>query len=228
MTFTKTLCLSALAVTVSGLAFTSAQADDLSGTRLAVHADYLWGKIEPEGFANAADAKLKSYETNDGGAGFELRHDWQNGDTVFGLFGTASWVDAKGGVSGTKTTTDNEGATVTTHHGFDTDLSLLAAVGGRVGHVVNDNTLLYIQGGIATGRVEITETGDGATATGDVSKTGYMAGVGIDVQLNERWSLGFSYNHYDLGEVNFAPAAYDAGRLDVTGNMAAISLGYRF
>ena len=261
MITSKTLCLTTLAVSVSSLALATApaRADDLSGLRIGVHGDYLWANVAPSGFADAGDTTLGDYDANSSGIGADVRYDWQQKDTVFGVFATFTSVDSHGGSSVDKEVTvpddeddteetpntegssgntvarivnpgviEAEGTTITESHGFDTDLSALFGVGGRVGHVINGNTLLYAQAGLASGKIKVVETGDNATASRKVTKTGYMAGVGIDLQMNEKWSLGFTYSHYDLGKVKFTPAAYAEGELAFKGNTASLTLGYRF
>ncbi|MBW8880171.1 MAG: hypothetical protein JF615_01755, partial [Asticcacaulis sp.] len=100
----KTLGLAALAVTVSALALPAA-AEDLSGTRFDVHADYLWGHVQPSGFSDAGDTALAGYDSNSSGVGVDLRHDWQNDSTVFGVFGSFTTFSATGGASVAKTVT---------------------------------------------------------------------------------------------------------------------------
>lgn len=210
-------------------AASSAQADDFSGTTLGVHADYLWGKVSPSGFANAGDKALTGYKADSGGGGMSIGHDWQSGTTVFGVFGSFAAYKAKGSTSQALTVADaeSEGTTIE-HHGFSTDLTSLAMAGGRVGMVVNDNTLLYAQAAVASGRLKIRETGDGATASSSRSRSGYAVGVGVERQLDTNWRLGFEWDHYDLGKAGFAPAAYGPGKISVHGDTAALTLKYRF
>jgi opacity protein-like surface antigen len=226
----KPLLLSTLTFSVSALALAAvpAAADDLGGTRIGVHADYLWGDVSPSGFAGAGDTSLPGYDVNSGGVGLDLRHDWQSGDTVYGLYASFTSLDATGGTTVEKNTTDNEGITVTEDHGFDTDLSWLASAGGRVGMVIDGNKLLYAQAGFASGKIKIVETGDGAGASRSVNASGYTVSAGIDVQLNDEWSLGLSVSHYDLGDVDFAPDAFGTGQIETKGSLAAVNLAFRF
>ncbi len=221
-----------------------AHAGDFSGTRVGVSADYLWGKVAPSGFTGAGDAPLKGYDVESGGGGVSISHDWQSNKAVFGVFASATFTSAKGSTSQALTVTNNtpssndeesriqpvseaEGTTIE-HHGFDTDLSALYLVGGRAGMVVNDNTLLYVQAAAASGRLKIRETGDNASASSNRNRSGYAVGVGMEVQLNDKWSAGVAWNHYDLGKASFSPSAYGDGKIGVHGDVAEVSLKYRF
>lgn len=205
----------------------AAHASDFSGAKIGVHADYLWSKVSPSGFANAGDTDLKGYDANKGGGGASIGYDWQSNNMVYGVFASITATKLKGSTSQALTVHENEGTTIE-HHGFDTDLSQLAMVGGRVGVVVNDNTLLYAQAAVASGHLKIHETGDNATANSSHSRSGYAIGVGTEMQLNDKWSVGVEWNHYDLGKASFAPAAYGAGKIGVRGETVGINLKYRF
>jgi len=205
----------------------AAEAGDFSGTRLGVHADYMWGKVTPSGFSGAGDQPLTGYDTKGSGADLTITHDWQSDTTVFGLYASVGSVDAKGSTSQALTVPQMEGTTVE-HHGFDTDLSRLASAGGRVGAVINDNVLIYAQAGVASGRLKIVETGDNANAARKVDKTGYTVGAGVDLQLDDRWTLGVIWTHYDLGKTSFSPGAYGSGKIAVKGDVAGLGLSYRF
>ncbi|ESQ74143.1 outer membrane protein [Asticcacaulis sp. AC402] len=227
---TKPVSLSALAVTVSALALAGApaMADDLSGTRIGVQAGYLWGSVEPSGFDSFGDDKIEGYDTTAEIGGVELRHDWQDGDTVFGLYASWTGTNAEGGTTIEKVSVDSEGVEVSTDQGFDTELGWLASAGGRFGTVINGNTLIYAQAGAASGRLKILETGDGAGATRHVTAYGYTAGVGVDVQMSERWSLGLGIQHFELNGVEFEPDAFDPGEIKTKGSLATVTLGFRF
>lgn len=205
----------------------AAEAGDFSGTRLGVQADYMWGKVSPSGFSGAGDQALKGYDTKGSGASVTISHDWQADTVVYGLYASLGSIDAKGGTSQALTVSQMEGTTIE-HHGFDTDLTRLASVGGRVGVVVSDNLLLYAKAGVASGRLKIVETGDNATAARKVDKSGYLVGAGADLQLDDKWTVGVAWTHYDLGKAGFSPAAYGPGKIGVKGDVAEVGLSYRF
>lgn len=228
----------------------AAHASDFSGTKVGVHADYLWSKVSPSGFSGAGDEPLKGYDAHSGGAGVSISHDWQSGHTVFGVFGSITGYKAKGSTS-QQLTVDNsspepepeptddveqghvrpiseaEGVTIE-NHGFSTDLTALALFGGRVGTVVNEDTLLYAQAAVASGRLKIRETGDNAAASRSTTRSGYAVGVGVEKQLNDKWSVGVEYNHVDLGKASFTPAAYGPGKIAVRGDTVELGVKYRF
>jgi opacity protein-like surface antigen len=170
---------------------------------------------------------LTGYDTKGSGVSVTLSHDWQSDTVVMGLYASLGSVHAKGGTSQALTVSQMEGTTIE-HHGFDTDLSRLASAGGRIGVVVNDNMLLYAKAGIASGQLKIVETGDNAGAARKVDKSGYVVGAGVDLQLDDKWTLGVAWTHYDLGKAGFSPAAYGAGEIGVKGDIAELGLSYRF
>ncbi|MEI9906013.1 MAG: outer membrane beta-barrel protein [Asticcacaulis sp.] len=184
---------------------TAAHANDFSGAKVGVHVDYLWSKVSPSGFANAGDKALTGYDADKGGGGASIGYDWQSDKLVYGVFASLTATKLKGSTSQALTVHENEGTTVE-HHGFDTDLSQLASLGGRVGMVVNDNTLVYAQAAVVSGRLKIHETGDNAAANASRTRSGYSVGVGTEMQINDKWSVGVEWNHYDLGKASFAPA----------------------
>ncbi|MDY7574605.1 outer membrane protein [Actimicrobium sp. CCI2.3] len=127
-------------------------------------------------------------------------------------------------------------------------LSYLSAIKGKAGYAVG-NVLLYVDGGLAFGRVRsstvatIANTGnppsDVWSGSSAKTMTGYMIGAGIQVALEKNISLGLGLSHYDLGKTSYAtkPDTFTAGDQPgvdqsiasrAKGNLAKISLSYQY
>jgi outer membrane immunogenic protein len=92
---------------------------------------------------------------------------------------------------------------------FTSHPAWFAAVTGRVGYAAND-WLFYAKAGGAWMRVGYTEdliaAGAGATTTTQVindNRTGFVAGVGIEIGLVENLSAKIEYDFYDFGSKNY-------------------------
>ena len=233
MTSSKTLNLSFVALSAVALLLGSAvaQAEDFTGPSIGVHADYLWGHTLPSGFGDAGTKPLHAYDTGTGGFGADLRYDWQSNDMVYGIFASGSLVKAQGSTTSTKTSTTGtppDETTTTTNHGYTTELTDLVSAGARIGRVINDNTLIYVQAGIASGKVKISQTGDTPLANHSATRSGLTAGIGMDLLMSDQWTLGVSLNRFDLGDEDYTPSGFAAGKIGFTGNLGSVSLSRHF
>jgi len=206
----------------------AAQDGDFSGPYVAVQADYLWSSTTPSGFAGAGDAPLTGFDKRSEGGSATIGYDWQADRIVFGLFGSVTVTDLGGATPlTTLTIPENEGVTIR-HHGFATDLSLLATLGGRAGVEVTKDVLVYVAGGATLGNLRIEQTGTGAATSRKSTPIGYSASVGLEVKVTPHISVGASYTHFDLGDQNFAPNGFGGGKVGVDGDRASVGLSFRF
>lgn len=206
----------------------SAQDGDFSGPHIAAQADYLWTSTSPTGFGGAGDSALTGFDKNSEGGTVTAGYDWQADRVVFGLFGSVTVTDLGGATPlTTLSIPENEGITIR-HHGFATDLNLLATLGGRVGVAVTNNVLVYGFGGATLGKLDIVEIGDGASASQSNTPMGYSAGLGVEVRVSSNISIGASWTHFDLGDQSFSPSAYGAGKVGIAGEKASVGLKFRF
>jgi outer membrane immunogenic protein len=83
-------------------------------------------------------------------------------------------------------------------------LDWLATVRGRLGYLFTSNTLLYATGGLAAGGVSSKSSLDFTVthydASGSDTKTGWVAGGGIEHALTPSLSIKAEYLFYDLGK----------------------------
>ncbi len=130
-------------------------------------------------------------------AGVEVGYDWQSRNFVYGVAADWTWTGLK------RNRSFASGASVWTHN---SKIDWLASFRGRMGLAVDD-TLVYITGGLALGKVKV--FGQFADAGGiehgpmNISKTqaGWVAGLGVEHKFNQNWSFKAEYLYYDLGRV---------------------------
>jgi outer membrane immunogenic protein len=123
--------------------------------------------------------------------GGEIGYNFQTGPWALGIEGEASWSDVKisqsdpfGGI-GLNLTVKND---------------YVATVGGRLGYAF-DRWMVYGKGGAAWTRDKVdVADGLGGTATGRFSRTGWMAGVGVEYAFADHWSAKLEYNYLKFGD----------------------------
>lgn len=180
----RTLAALALALSAATPAF--AQDADFSGPRVDVAAGY--------------DNVGSSFTgTSQGGAivAGTVGYDVRKGDVVFGVEGEASLTTVKD--------TENFGETE-----FSSGRDFYAGV--RLGVVVNPNTLVYVKGGYANGRLTSDYADEGSW---NYDYNGYRVGAGVERQLNSKL--------YAKGEYRYTNYEYYGNR-----HTALVGLGYRF
>lgn len=84
----------------------------------------------------------------------------------------------------------------------------------RIGHIFDDKTLVYLQGGGAMARIQksITDITSGGSWLSDdppveyannKTELGYVFGLGVEHKLNDKWALRANYEYIDFGNINF-------------------------
>lgn len=123
--------------------------------------------------------------------GAQIGADLQMNSLVFGVEGDFSWTNLKG--SGT----DSAGEAI------NTNTQWTSTVTGRIGAAF-DRLLLYGKGGLALARdrSSLTDLG-GNSATANVTRTGWTAGVGLEYALDDRWSAKLEYDYLGFGSQAF-------------------------
>lgn len=103
-------------------------------------------------------------------------HDWQSGRVVFGVFGEINWLDAG-----------------TTHF---PDADFLYGGGARLGYLLNDRLLAYVNGGI-----ELTDY------SGLDTKVDPFLGGGLELLLADGWSVA-GEGRYTFADDGDLPATF--------------------
>ena len=139
---------------------------------------------------DAASGVSSGTATPTGGTfGGQAGYNWQPGNFVYGIEADWNWVDASG--SGP--------ATNWTGGVFNTKLSWLATVRGRVGVLIAPPTLVYATGGYAAGRVE-NDTNVFLGYSDHSTRSGWTAGGGVEHMLTRQWTVKAEALYVDLGD----------------------------
>lgn len=200
-----------------------------SGFYLGAHAGVAWGRADaatssdcgtaaPLGYycrggagganATAVDASGSGKLSDTGfNGGFQAGYNWQASQFVFGVeadiglfrlhgsrYGSGPYLVGTGGVPVL-------GQSYVVGSSFETDW--LATYRGRLGWA-NDNWLLYVTGGGAATRLQMTSSfadtlGGGATGSASATKNGWVIGGGIEWMLSQNWTVKAEYLHVDFG-----------------------------
>jgi outer membrane immunogenic protein len=139
------------------------------------------------------------------GAGFigggQIGYNWQMGTTVWGLEATIS------GLTGKATTLDEFYTGIGYGNQVETKIDWLATFRGRLGWLMNPDTLLYATGGLAVGGVKNAANVEGLlyetahyTVGVNKTKTGYVVGGGMEHMLNRNWTVALEGLYVDLGK----------------------------
>jgi outer membrane immunogenic protein len=116
-----------------------------------------------------------------------LGYNFQNGRFVYGLEGQLSWPN----VSGSPANIGGAGP-------GRSELEWIAALRGRVGYLATNDLLVHVSGGFARARGELSAAGFAPPTTRHATHSGWTAGIGADLRVNETWSLGLRANYYDF------------------------------
>jgi len=155
--------------------------------------------------------------------GGQLGCDYQVGLFVLGIQAMANMADIRGSQL-------QPNGLVTSY----VNIPWLETLTGRVGYAVMPSTLLYVKGGAAWVRDNITTTLGGTTiGTGIITPTGWTVGVGGEFLFLGNLSAFAEYNYAGFGnnQVSLIPAAVGAGvAINFNHNVQTflVGLNYRF
>lgn len=197
-------------------------------------AGYATGEFTDDCYFCATDSFDKFFATLGGQAGFN----GQSGAVVYGLEGDIDWSSfSRKGVLG---------ADDTSFLREKLDLSWMASIRARAGLAV-DNALLYVTAGPVFGHVNApgieyccgignSPTPDGTTFSESGTRAGMIGGVGMEMMIQNQWSVRGEYLYFDLGSetANIAPASDCSVNRQCTvqntlsGQMVRIAVNYHF
>jgi len=173
--------------------------------------------------------------------GVQLGYNHQFGQFVLGVEHDVSFTDLKSSAGGATVAVTAGAGNQPVNFTHTSKLETLASLRGRVGFAPNDKWLVYGTGGIAYGRVNATTTaalpGVATTFFGsrDDTLVGWIAGVGAQYALSDRWSVRGEYLHYDLGEMNVVglpappdPTVQTQATFGWRGDILRVGVDYRF
>lgn len=151
-----------------------------------------------------------------GGGSLGANYQWNT--LVLGVEGNFDWTRIKG--SGTDSFGDAIG----------TETQWTSTVAGRVGAAFN-RLLIYGKGGAAFARDRSTFTDiAGNSAISTFTRTGWIAGVGLEYGITQSWSAKIEYDYLSFGSqpLNFTTATPTAYASSATLNAQEIKAGINF
>ena len=186
------------------------------------------------GGAAAADlSKNKGYGSNpygssygnSGSGGSSFSGNWQGayfGGNIGGGFGKAG-VNRISGIAG-GLEADGSGSDVISRSVADTyRQNWLASGRGRAGYLIANNLMLYTTAGMGLAGTEYKST----TGTKSLTAMGWVAGIGAEFQVDQRFTLRGEVLHYDLNSYTY-PASTGPQSIGATNNLLRVGGNYRF
>jgi outer membrane immunogenic protein len=152
------------------------------------------------------------------GCDYQFASSW-----VLGVAGDFSWADVKGNTSDPFFANKNVAAKT----------EWLATVTGRLGYSW-DRWMIYGVGGgaWARDRYNATFTSSPGDFQGRETRSGWVAGVGLEWAVTNNWSTKIEYNHYDFGTktVDLTEPSLGTFSSDIKQRVDAVKVGinYRF
>jgi outer membrane immunogenic protein len=207
-------------------------AHDWSGAYVGVSAGFGTGTVDWTGeyFLGGIGGGegTGSYDINGWLLGLQAGANVQMDSFVLGVEGDISWSN----INGEGDPIDPLDATPTVPSG---SIDWLATLRGRAGIAI-DQVLLYGTAGLAygAGSIELTNLdGAGDDRTADITAPGWVAGVGVEVALDDNLSVKgeYTYTSLTMDEVQFdgvPPADYLAVNADIAIHAFKIGLNYSF
>jgi outer membrane immunogenic protein len=210
-----------------------------TGFYAGIHAGWGWSNTDLS--VNIAGLGLIDPFTGGGNSdgvvgGFQVGYNWQL---------APNWVlGIEGDVSGTGIHNTSIGAITSGgvpligfSHLVDRDVKWLASIRGRLGWAA-DRWLLYITGGGAWAGIETSvATSFGAffaPASFDKTRSGWVAGGGVEYAFTPNWIGRLEYLHYDLGDFSFvhpslvAPTVFTTTTLETQINVVRVGVNYKW
>jgi outer membrane immunogenic protein len=202
-----------------------------SGFYIGGHVGGGWGTKDWTSITTAPGFDEGLHHVRGGLAGGQIGFNYQVGYWVFGVEADASWADLQG--RHTNPVLFLFGVPETLNSKVDS----IVTASGRLGYAV-DRVLGYVKAGGAWAHdkyfLSNKNSPDTAFVTASETRSGWMAGIGLEYAFAPSWSVKFEYNHLDLGDkrntfhfqtVTAAPVDHSiAQRLD----LFKVGINYRF
>ncbi len=152
--------------------------------------------------------------------GAQIGYDWQSGAWVFGAVADIAFTSHEANLDVAIAGFGSASAS--------SQLTYLGTVRGRVGYAF-DRALLYGHGGFAYGRTEQDITVNGAeVASGDLNRTGWVLGAGLEYAVTDRISFQTEYSYVDLGRDNLYNDGVIALSEDLKFHTLKAAVNFRF
>jgi outer membrane immunogenic protein len=147
-----------------------------------------WGNLEVSDVTNGGTISPDASGFTGGG---QFGYDYQMGPWVIGIRNLINGTNISKNLT---YTSPNFSGTINSHvNWFDT-------LTARGGYLVQPNLLLYVQGGAAWTKWDVTFNNNGSQVGGiSGSKTGWTAGGGVEWMFVPHWSAFLEYNYMGFG-----------------------------
>jgi len=184
-----------------------------AGWYVGLHAGAAWHDMDAH---NVVDPTYNISKTKSGFiGGGQIGYNWQRGVVVFGF---------EADISGLSSTASGSSG----YFNYASKISWLSTVRGRLGVTLTPNTLLYGTGGVAFGGVKNTFDGGGPVYSESKTKTGWVAGGGIEYRLSRNWTVGAEGLFVDLGSSTFGSGGFKTTRFKNRATIGRVKLNYKF
>jgi outer membrane immunogenic protein len=201
-----------------------------TGCYVGAHAGGGWGSkafSDPSGAEFAPTGEEVSAKTKGWLAGLQTGCNYQFArNWVVGIDADFSWAHITGSANDPFFNSKNDIS-------FNAKTDYLASVAGRLGYTW-DRWMLYGKGGAAWAhdKYNMTSTGvDNFSGSATETRTGWIAGAGVEWAFQQNWSAKLEYDHYGLGQRSVSltdgVSSIDADvkqRIDVV----KVGINYRF
>lgn len=161
----------------------------------------------PSGTVSPDELKLSGAN-----GGVRIGYRWQRGNWVVG-----PELSYEGGNIKDSFSTD----------GYDAESKVknMYALRVKTGYTVAPDMLVYGIAGVGRAKIDYSVAGNGADINDSYNKTGYILGLGVEKQINAKWSVTGEYEYADFGSENLSDGTYDTNATPQYNN---IKLGVNF
>jgi len=203
------------------------------GFYIGVHGGYAWGSDGVDFVGSTGGLVIggnlpTSLAGNNGGfiGGVHWGSNYQFDRIVLGFDSDLSYIDRD-----ESATVTLGGVTTTASHSLD----WFGTTRVRAGYLVTPNALLYVTGGLASGRAEVSVShvgpGFASAVTARDTLWGWSLGGGIEY-LSGPWMFRLEYLHYDLGDLDVtylgAPGSTVVTATNFSGDIVRAGISYKF
>lgn len=166
---------------------------------------------------NDFQGDIGTMKLSGGNAGLRIGYRWQKDNWVFGPELAIEGGSIKDSVRGTAGGIEYEG---------ESKIKNVISLRGKVGYTVRPDMLIYGIAGVARADVSYKlGLADDDKLSADYKKTGYVVGLGVEKQLNDRWSVTGEYEYANFGKET---REFEDVRTEATPKYNNIKLGLNF
>jgi outer membrane immunogenic protein len=195
-----------------------------TGVYLGGHVGYGWANSR---WSDLTSGESVSVKNNGALGGGQIGFNYQTGAWVVGLEADYSASGIKGASTVFVDPVDGDVATINPH------LRWTSLVTARVGYAF-DRYLPYIKGGVAFGdiRYSFANLTTGQTGGTTIPRTGWTVGAGLEVALDNNWSVRAEYDYISFGNKTKALPDEDGAIQQVgtrhSSHQIRLGVNYRF